>query len=214
MERIDKDFEVMLGLAAQMQECDEDKFVFAAQQDYRLGAEKITEFDKQIYLAMKRLTAGIALEIVDTSKTAGEAWYNVTDRFYGKNVQGATATASQLQELKRLSQIVESFHSLNVIRKLVKEFARQSPKEPMPSAIAAYMKVVLETYRRALETQVDVDKVEPHNLKDKVLAFIRNNTSGSAPMDIGAVTGTRFWRFQPEYHVEFPWCVGQLPRPE
>ena len=58
----------------------------------------------------------------------------------------------------------------------------------MPSAIAAYMKVVLETYRRVLETQVDVDKVEHHNLKDKVLAFIRNNTSGSAPMDIGAVT--------------------------
>ena len=207
VERIDKDFEVMLGLGAQMQECDEDKFVFAAQQDHRLGDEKITEFDKQIYLAMKRLTAGMAREIVDTSKTAGEA-YNVTDRFYGMNVQGATATAGQLQELKRLSQIVESSHSLNVIRKLVKEFPRQSPKEPMPSAIAAYIKVVLETHRRALETQVDVEKVEPHNLKDKVLAFIRNNTSGSAPMDIGVVTGTRFRRFQPEYHVEFPWCVG------
>ena len=163
---------------------------------------------------MKRLTAGIAREIVDTLKTAGEAWYRLTDRFYGRNVQGATAIASQLQELKRLSQIVESCHSLNVIRKLVKEFARQSPQEPMPSAIAAYMKVVLETYRRAMETPVDVDKVEPHNLKDKVLAFIRNNTSGSAPMDIGAVTGTTSWRFQPEYHVEFPWCVGQLLSPE
>ena len=212
VERIDEDFGVMLGLAAQMQECDEDKFVFAAQQDYRLGAEKITECYKHIYLAMKRLTADTAREIVDTSKTAGEARCRVTDRFYGKNVQGATATASQLQELKRLSEIAESFHSLNVIRKLVKEFARQSPKEPMPSAIvkAAYMKVASETYRRALETQVDVGEAELHNLKDKVLAFIRNNTSGSAPMDIGAVTGIRFWRFQPEYHVEFPWCVGQF----
>ena len=38
---------------------------------------------------------------------------------------------------------------------------------------------------RAMETQVDVDKVEPHNLEDKVLAFIRNNTSGAAPTDIG-----------------------------
>ena len=80
-----------------MSKKNEDKFVFAAQQDYRLGAEKITEFDKHIYLAMKRLTAGIAREIVDTCKTAGEAWYRVTDRFDGKNVQGATATASQLQ---------------------------------------------------------------------------------------------------------------------
>ena len=138
---------------------------------------------------MKRLTARIAREIVDTSKSAGEAWYRLTDRFYGRNVQGATAIASQLQELKRPTQIAESFHLLNVIRKLVREFARQSPKEPMPSAIvkAAYMRVVAETYRRAMETQVDVDKVEPHNLEDKVLAFIRNNTSGAAPMDIGNI---------------------------
>ena len=102
-------------------------------------------------------------------------------------MQGATAIASQLQELKRPTQIAESFHLLNVIRKLVREFARQSQKEPMPSAIvkAAYMRVAPETYRRAMEAQVDVDKDEPHNLEDKVLAFIRNNTSGAAPMDIG-----------------------------
>ena len=107
-----------------------------------------------------RLTVGIAREIVDTSKTAGGAWYRLTDRFYGRNVQGATAIASQLQVLKRPTQIAESFHFLNVIRKLVREIARQSPKEPMPSAIvkAAYMRVVPETYRRAMETQVDVDK--------------------------------------------------------
>ena len=158
----------MLRLAAQMQEWDKDKFIAAAQQ---------------------RLTAGIAREIVDTSKTAGEAWYRLTDLFHGRNVQGATAIASQLQELKRPTQIAESFHLLNVIRKLVREFARQSQKEPMPRAIvkAAYMTVVPATYRRAMETQVDVDEVEPHNLEDKVLAFIRNNTSGAAPMDIGNI---------------------------
>ena len=68
-------------LAAQMQEWDKDKFIAAAQQDYRFGAEKVAEFEKHIYLAMKRLTAGIAREIVDTSKTAGEAWYRLTDLF-------------------------------------------------------------------------------------------------------------------------------------
>ena len=189
VERMDQDFEKMLKVAAQMQECDKVKFLDEVQQEYLLGAEKVAEFDKHIYLAMKRLTAGIARDIVDTSKTAGEAWYRLTDRFYGRNVQGATAIASQLQELKRPTQIAESFHLLNVIRKLVREFARQSPKEPMPSAIvkAAYMRVVPETYRRAMETQVDVDKVEPHHLEDKVLAFIRNNTSGAAPMDIGNI---------------------------
>ena len=141
------------------------------------------------YLAMKRHTAGIAREIVDTSKTAGEAWYKLTDQFCGRNLQDATAIASQLQELKRPTQIAESFHLLNVIRKLVREFARQSLTERMPSATvkAAYMRVVPETYRRAMETQVDVDKVEPHNLEDNFLAFVRNNTSGAAPMDIGNI---------------------------
>ena len=80
VERIDHDFETMLRLVAQMQHWDKDKCIAAAQQDYRLGAEKVAEFDKHIYLAMKRLTAGIAREIVDTSKTAGEAWYRLTDR--------------------------------------------------------------------------------------------------------------------------------------
>ena len=69
----------MLRFAAQMQEWDKEKFIAEAQQEYRLGAGKVAEFDKHIYLAMKRLTAGIAREIVDTSKTAGEAWYRLTD---------------------------------------------------------------------------------------------------------------------------------------
>ena len=186
VERMDQDFEKMFKLAAQMQEWDKDKFLDEVQQEYRLGAEKVAEFDKHIYLAMKRLTAGIARDIVDTLKTSRRS---LVDRFYGRNVQGATAIASQLQELKRPTQIAESFRLLNVIRKLVREFARQSPKEPMPSAIvkAAYVRVVPETYRRAMETQVDVDKGEPHNLEDKVPAFIRNNTSGAAPMDIGNI---------------------------
>ena len=76
-----------------------------------------------IYLAMKRLTASIAREIQDTSKTGGEFWCRLTHRFYGRNVQGATAIATQLQELKGPSQIEESLHFLNVIRKFFREFA-------------------------------------------------------------------------------------------
>ena len=54
VERIDQDFETLLRLAAQMQEWDKDKFMAEAQEDYRLGAEKVAEFDKHIYFAMKR----------------------------------------------------------------------------------------------------------------------------------------------------------------
>ena len=98
----------MLRWAAQVQEWDKDTFIAEAQQENRLGAEKVAEFHKHIYFAMKRLTAGIARETVDTSKIAGEAWYRLTDWFYGRNVQGATAIASQLHELKRPTQIAES----------------------------------------------------------------------------------------------------------
>ena len=97
VERIDQDVEKMLRLAAQMQEWDKDKFIDEAQQEYRLGAEKVAEFDKHIYLAMKGPTAGIAREIVDTSKSAGEAWYRLTDRFYGRNVQGATESTPRVE---------------------------------------------------------------------------------------------------------------------
>ena len=100
VERIDQDFETMLRLAAQMQGWDKDKFIAEVQQEYRLGAEKVAEFDKHIDLAMKRLTAGIA-RLWTLPRQQEKAWYRLTDRFYGRNVQGATAIASQLQKLKR-----------------------------------------------------------------------------------------------------------------
>ena len=155
---------------------------------------------------------------MDTSKTAWEAWYRLTDRFYGKNAQGANAIACQLQELKRPTQTAESFHFLNVTRKLVREFARQSPKEPSAIVKAAYMRVVPESYRRAMETQVDVDKVEFHNLEDKVLAFIRNNSSGAAPMYVGNVapqqTPAPGLGGSNQGTASSSHGVGQLPRPE
>ena len=74
----------MLGLAAQMHEWNEDKFIATAQQDHWVELGKIAEFVKHNYFATKRLTAGTAREIVDTSKTAGEAWYRLTNRFHGR----------------------------------------------------------------------------------------------------------------------------------
>ena len=134
---------------------------------------------------MKRLTAGIARDIVDTSTTAGEAWHQLTNRFYGRNVQGATSIASQLQELKRLTQ--NRIFSLaerdqEVGQRICSTISRRTgaqrhgqsglyesrPRHPPQSD----------------GTQVSVDKIEPHNLEDKVFAFIRNNTSGTTPMDI------------------------------
>ena len=173
-----------------------------------------------IYLAMKRLIAGVAREIVDTSRTAGEAWCRLTDRFHGRNVQGSTAVASQLQVWKRPTQIAESFQLLNVIRKLVREFARQSPKEPMPSAIvkAAYMRVVPETYRRAMDTSRRRQSGAPQLGREGPCFHQKQHiwrcTNGHRKHCTRTDTGTRSWQFQSEYRVKFARRVGQLSRPE
>ena len=134
VERIDQDFETLLRLAAQMQEWDKDKFIAEALQDYRLGAEKVAEKEKNIYLAMKRLTAGIAREIVDTSKTAGEAWYRTHRPVLWEE------RARRDRHCQSTSR-VEATHPDCGIFPLA---------EWMPSAIvkAAYMRVVPENYRR------------------------------------------------------------------
>ena len=130
----------------------------------------------------ERLTAGTAREIVDTSKTAGEAWYRLTVR--------STEGTRRSSQLKRPPKINELFQLPNVIRKMVKEFPQQSPKELMPSAIvkAAHVKVVPEAYRSDLE---------PHNLEDHVLA---SETIRMEPH-----------RFKPERLFEPVRLGGQLP---
>lgn len=44
-------------------------------------------------------------------------------------------------------------------------------------------------YQRTLDTQVNADKAEPHELGEQVLTFTRNKTSSSAPLDIGCADG-------------------------
>lgn len=56
----------------------------------------IERFDKDTHTALKRLTGGVARDIVDTPKTLAESWYRLTYRFYGRNVKGAMAIANQL----------------------------------------------------------------------------------------------------------------------
>ena len=89
-----------------MQEWDKDKFTAEAQQEYRLGAEQVAEFDKQLYLAMTGLTAGIAREIVWTPPRQQEKLG--TDSPTGSTegmCKAQPPLPSQLQELKRLTKI-------------------------------------------------------------------------------------------------------------
>ena len=113
---------------------------------------------------LKKFTKGDARDLVDSTTSSGEAWYRLNDRFFAKTVVGATSIASALSDMKRPTSLSESFQRLTEIRGLVKEFQRQSPTEPMPTAIikAAYMKVVPEAYRKGLEMQVETNHDMSH----------------------------------------------------
>ena len=151
VERIDQDFETLLRLTAQMQEWTKTSLLLRPNESIVWELKKVVEFTNTLLC---------------NEETYSRRRSEKVGSFYGRNVQGATAIASQLQKL--IFPLAERDQEVAIVK-------------------AAFMRVVPETYRRAMETQVDVDKVEPHSLQDKVLAFIRNNTSSAAPMDIGNI---------------------------
>ena len=152
-------------------------------------AQQLDETQDGLMDILKKFTKGDARDLVDTTSHGGEAWYRLHDRFYSRTVIGATSIANRLQDIKRPASLAESFALLTEVRGLVKEFQRQSPTEPMPTAMikAAYMRVVPENYRKGLEMQVDVDRTAVNLIEDKVMQFIRSNSSGAAHMDVGTL---------------------------
>ena len=174
--KIDADYEKMLKVTQEMQEWKEDEW---KNQLIREGVQtqKIDENDHQFLIILRRFTEGEAREVVDTVNSGGEAWYRLHDRFYPKTAIGATGIVNRLVEVKRPQNISESYQRLTEIRSLIQEFKRQSPLEPLPTAMvkAAYMRVVPENYKRGLEMQVDVDRCSARAIEDKNMQFIRSN---------------------------------------
>ena len=190
LKRLDADYGHMIRVASGMNEW--NSVVFRAKLvELGVAPDKQRELDENFMDILKKFTKGDARDLVDTTTTGGEAWYRLNDRFYAKTVIGATSIASTLQEMKRPTSLNESFQRLTEIRGLVKEFQRQSPSEPMPTAIikAAYMKVVPGAYKKGLEMQVDVDRSDVGIIEDKIMTFIRSNGNGPAGMDIGTFEG-------------------------
>ena len=184
MKKIDADYEKMLKVTQEMQEWKEDEW---KNQLIREGVQtqKIDENDHQFLIILRRFTEGEAREVVDTVKSGGEAWYRLHDRFYPKTAIGATGIVNRLVEVKRPQNISESYQRLTEIRSLIQDFKRQSPLEPLPTAMvkAAYMRVVPENYTRGLEMQVDVDRCSAQAIEDKIMQLIRSNPTGQVSMD-------------------------------
>lgn len=192
--RIDRDYSKAFKVAQELQEWSEVKRN-AEMVKEGIHADKIDDIDHQLLVILKRLTKGEARDVVDTVSSGGEAWYRLHDRFYSKTVTGATSIANRLGDVKRPQSMNESYHLLTEIRGLIKEFQRQSPHEPLPTAVikSAYMRVVPETYRKGLEMQIDVDRCSTQAIEDKIMQFIRSNSTGPVGMDTNAFQQPKAW---------------------
>ena len=102
---------------------------------------------------------------------------------------GATMIASNLQDIKRSTDLSDSFRLLTEIRGLVQEFKRQGPQEPLPTAIvkAACLRVVPEPSKKGIELQIDIDRTDVGVIEDNIMAFIRAHNTGPVGMDVGNV---------------------------
>ena len=215
LSRIDQDFEAMLRLGAQMRDWDKDKFIAAARQGYRLGAERVAEFDKHINLAMERLTGGIAREIRDR-RSSVPTHRPVLRKECARRNRHCQSTP-RIEATYRECRVCSFAECDQEVGQRICSTVSKRTDAQRAVVKAAYMRVVPETYRKAMETQVDVDKVEPHTLEDKVLVFIRNNSSGVAPMDLGNIAPAEtpelgLGGFNQRTMSSSHGGVGQLPR--
>ena len=111
---------------------------------------------------LRHVTEGEAREMVDAAVCAGEWWFRMSERFSSKTIQGATAVANMIQESERPTSINESHGKLVAPKALLKEFARQSPKEPLPSAMvkSALARVLPEAYHKTLTANTELDTAD------------------------------------------------------
>ena len=181
---IDADYERLLKVTQEMQEWNEAAWKQELASN-GIREDNIEDSDHQLLIILRRFTEGEAREVVDTVNSGGEAWYRLHDRFYPKTAIGATGIVNRLVEVKRPQNISESYQRLTEIRSLIQEFKRQSPLEPLPTAMikSAYMRVVPENYKRGLEMQIDVDRCTAQTIEDKIMQFIRSNSTGPVSMD-------------------------------
>ena len=168
-----------------MRDWDKDKFIAAARQGYDLGAERVAEFDKHINLAMERLTGGIAREIRDR-RSSVPTHRPVLRKECARRNRHCQSTP-RIEATYRECRVCSFAECDQEVGQRVCSTVSKRTDAQHAVVKAAYVIVVPVTYRKAVETQVDVDKVEPHTLEDKVFVFTRNNSSGVAPMDLGNI---------------------------
>ena len=66
------------------------------------------------------MRGGEARDLADATVSAGEAWYRLQDRFFARTTMDAKTIASDLQYIRRPTDLSDSFNILTDIRGLVR----------------------------------------------------------------------------------------------
>ena len=193
MKKIDKNLAEMLKATSQLEEWSDAKYVEIVKQNFGIAEVKIKELDDDMVDLLRNITEGDAREMVDAAGSGPEAWWRMSDRFYPKGCQGATATVDRIQKTARPANINDSYGKLIALKRLLKEFARQSPNEPLPSSVvkSAMIRVLPESYHKTLTHGLTIDKTTVTQHEDRVLQIITENTSGIVGMDLSELSAEK-----------------------
>ena len=183
--KLNKSYAELMKVAEKLDEWNDEAFQLNLG-DVSINRDNYSDINEDLTAILRNLTDGDAKGMVDAASSAGEAWWRMTERFYSKSNQGATAVADKIQATKRPTQISDAHNKLTQLKALLKEFERQSPDEPLPSAVikSALIRVLPESFHKTFASGITVDKVSKGSLEDRLVQIIRENSTGPAAMDI------------------------------
>ena len=198
MKRYNLDFGKMLDVAIDRHNWDTSDVKDELLEEY--SDEKIKQANEEVFEYLKTVTEGDARGIVDAHEDQGlEAWWRLFHRFRPKGLRGATDIADKIQNIKKPANTMNTFTLLQKLENDIRDFAKASPGEPMPSAIirASMLKCVPAVIENAVKLQVDIDTIETSLLRTKLEQHAKSD-NGPRPMDIGAVSGAEQRQEEPE----------------
>ena len=114
---MNKAYAELMKVAERLDEWNDEGFQLSLI-DVGINDHNYEEINEDLTAILRNITDGDARGIVDAASSAGEAWWRMTERFYSKSNQGATAVADKIQSTKRPTQISDAHNKLTQLKAL------------------------------------------------------------------------------------------------
>ena len=165
LKRYNGNYGKMLDLAADRNEWVEDEVIEEMESQEGYFKADLDTAGEEIFEFLKTVTTGDARSIVDAHEDKGlEAWWRLHNRYRPKGLRGSTDIAKRIQSIRKPTNTLNTFTLLQQLENDVRDFAKASVGEPMPTAIirSAMLSCVTENIENAVKLQLDIDTVPTH----------------------------------------------------